>query len=87
MGALPLVSEDDPEVFADLLEALRARAAGGPWSHHLIGLHEADPLLRVAQRYQTTSYVTHLFVVCWPDDESARATIDSRPPYLEVGSL
>ena len=70
-----------------MLEALRHRAAGGPWTHLLIGLHEADPLLRVAQRYQAACYVTHLFLVCWRDGEEARIALDGRAPYLEAGSL
>jgi hypothetical protein len=86
-GALPVVAEDDDNVFAALLEALRYRAAGGPWTHLLLGLHEADPLLRVAQRYRAECYVTHLFLVCWPDGEEARVAVDGRVPYLEAGSL
>jgi hypothetical protein len=87
MGALPVVAEDDRDVFTALLEALRDRAAGGPWTHLLIGLHEADPLLRVAQRHQAACYVTHLFLACWPDGDDARAAVDGRVPYLEAGSL
>jgi hypothetical protein len=87
MGALPVVAEDDDNVFTALLEALRDRAAGGPWTHLLIGLHERDPLLRVAQRYQAACYVTHLFLVCWSDGEAARIAVDGRVPYLEAGSL
>jgi hypothetical protein len=87
MGALPVVAVDDDNVFAALLEALRDQAAGGPWTHLLIGLHEADPLLRVARRYQTACYVTHLFLVCWPDGEAARGAVDDRVAYLEAGSL
>jgi hypothetical protein len=87
MGALPVVAEDDENVFAALLEALRNQAAGGPWTHLLIGLHEADALLHVAQRYQAACYVTHLFLVCWPNGVAARTAVDRRVPYLEAGSL
>ena len=86
-GALPVVANDEDDIFATLLEVLRDRSTGGPWTHLLIGLHEADPLLRVAQRYQATDYVTHFFLACWPDGEEARAEADGRPPYLEAGSL
>jgi hypothetical protein len=82
-----VAAADDAAAFAALVEALRARAAGGPWTHLLLGLHEADPLLRVARRYRAACYVTHLFLVCWPDGEEARAGVDGRPPYLEAGSL
>src|SRR5262249_17871801 len=46
--ALPLVVEADPALFTALLDDLRRRWAGGPWSHLLLGLHERDPLLPVA---------------------------------------
>jgi hypothetical protein len=87
MAALPVVADDDADVFTALLEALRDRAAGGPWSHLLLGLHESDPLLRVAWRYRWAGYVTRLFLVCWSDGAAARAALDGRPPYLEAGSL
>jgi hypothetical protein len=66
---------------------LRHRAAGGPWTHLLVGLHEADPLLSVMRRYQVACYRTHLFLVCWSDGEEARVAVDGRAPYLEAGSL
>jgi hypothetical protein len=87
MGALPVVLDDDLAVFAALLAALRARAAGGPWTHLLLGLHESDPLLPVARRHQAASYVTRLFLVCWRDGDESRIAIDGRAPYLEAGSL
>jgi hypothetical protein len=87
MAALPVVAEDDEYVFISLLEALRWRAAGGPWTHVLVGLHEADPLFEVVKRFQAAFYVTQLYVVCWPDGEPARHALDDRTPYLEAGSL
>ncbi len=87
MAALPVVVEDDADILAALLETLLQRAAGGPWTHLLLGLHEADPLLGVAQRYQAACYLTHLFLVCWADGEAARAALEGRTPFLEAGSL
>jgi hypothetical protein len=86
-AALPVVAGDDAGVFAALLDAVRARAAGGPWSHLLLGLHEADPLMPAARRYQAACYTTNLYLVCWEDGEPERAALDGRPPYLELGSL
>jgi hypothetical protein len=86
-AALPVVAGDDEGVFTALLQELRCRAAGGPWSHLLVGLHGADPLLRVARRYQSACYVTHFYLACWPDGEAARKELDGRAPYLEAGSL
>jgi ribosomal protein S18 acetylase RimI-like enzyme len=86
-AALPVVADDDPQVFAALLDAARQRVGGGPWSHLLVGLHEADPLLPVLRRYRAASYATHLYVVSWEDGRAAIAALDGRPPYLELGSL
>jgi hypothetical protein len=86
-GALLLVANDDRRVFAALLEALRERAAAGPWSHLMLGLHQSEPLLTVARRQQAACYVTRLFLVCWQDGDEARSALDGREPYLEAGSL
>jgi hypothetical protein len=87
MGALPVVAGDDRSVYLALLEALRARAASGPWTHLLLGLHECDPLRPVADRYRSACYVTRLFLVSWPDGDAARTAVDGRVAYLEAGSL
>jgi hypothetical protein len=86
-AALPVVADDDANLFAALLDVLRDRIAGGPWSYLLVGLHETDPLLRLVQRFQAACYKTHLFVVCWADGDDSRASLDGRVPYLELGSL
>ena len=86
-GALLVVADDDPNLGSALLEAMRNRAAGGPWTYLLVGLHEADPLLPLVQRDQAACYTTHLFVACWTDGEGGRARLDGRVPYLELGSL
>jgi len=87
LAALPVVERDDEHVFQSLLSMLLRQSSGGPWSHLLIGLHESDPLLGVARRFRATCYTTQVYYACWPDGETARATLDDRPPYLELGSL
>jgi len=84
-AALPLVDDDDPAVFAALLDAALARCEGADYL--LVGLHESDPLLPVLRRRRTTWYTTHLFHVCWDDGEIVRQSLDGRPPYLELGGL
>jgi hypothetical protein len=86
-AALPVVAGDDHNVFAALLEQVRLHSGGGPWSHLLVGLHEADPFLGMARRFASASYVTHLYVVCWEDGEEQRLAVDGRCFYLELGSL
>lgn len=87
MGAVPLVVDDDPEIFSALVDSLRARHGSGPWSHLLLGLHETDPLMLAVRGRRRVCYFTYLYVVCWADGDSDRAALDARPPYLELGSL
>lgn len=85
-AALPLTKDDDPEIFAALLQAACARANDGA-EYLLLGLHERDPLSAVAARYRSAVYTARLYYVCWEDGESLRQTVDDRPPYLELGCL
>lgn len=85
-AALPVVENDEPEVFAALLRALLARQSCGA-SRLLLGLHESDPLLAGLKRLRAERYITRLYLVCWPDGERARASLDGRPIYLELGCL
>jgi hypothetical protein len=86
-AAFPQVVDNDPELFAALIGELGRRHAGGTCSHLLIGLHETDPLLSVAQRFAARSYTTFLYLVGWQDSDAARAALDRRPVYLELGTL
>jgi hypothetical protein len=85
-AALPLVANDDPAVFAALLESLLARTRQDR-EYLLVGMHEANPLLEVVRSYRATWYTTRLYLVCWEDGEGLRAELDQRPPYLELGTL
>jgi hypothetical protein len=38
-------------------------------------------------RSRGRAYVTRLFLVCWDDGDPLRASLDKRPPYLELGGL
>jgi hypothetical protein len=86
-AALPVVSDDDCDVFAALVEAARDQAACRSASYLLLGMHADDPLLPAARRYEAVIYKTHVFLACWPDGEAARAELDGRVLYLEAGSL
>jgi hypothetical protein len=73
-------------VFADLLDHCLGRLARLPVDYLMLGLHEADPMLPIA-RSRGRAYVTRLFLVCWDDGDPLRASLDKRPPYLELGGL
>ena len=87
MVALPCAENNDREVFGELLEALLARASVQDGEYVLLGMHETDPLLPLAKKRGTTSYVTRLYHACWKDGEELRNQLDSRPTYLELGCL
>ncbi len=86
-GALPLASDDDPQVFHALLDTLLRQRSGQGWDHLLLGMHESDPLLAVLAKYPARRYTTRLYLACWEDGEALRGSLDTRPPYLELGSL
>ena len=86
-GVLPVVENDDREVFAALLDTFVAQDAQGQHDYLLLGMHESDPLVKLAVQRATTTYVTHLYYVCWSDGDALRSRLDDRPPYLELGCL
>ncbi|HWH80520.1 MAG TPA: hypothetical protein VNT76_24230, partial [Candidatus Binatus sp.] len=86
-ATLMVVQNDDAAVFTALLdEAVNTKAAGDQ-DYLLVGLHERDPLLAVAQKFSAAQYLSRMYYVCWPDGDALRAQLDDRPPYLELGSL
>jgi hypothetical protein len=87
VAALPVVENDDRDVFAALLEALLARSSNRDCDYLLLGLHETDALLPLVKKRGTTSYVTRLYHACWEDGEELRSRLDGRPSYLELGCL
>ena len=86
-AALPVIADDDHDVFALLLETLMDRARASGWDYLLLGLYESDPLLPVVHRYRATWYTTRVYVVCWDDSQALYAMLDGRPAYLELGCL
>ena len=86
-AALPLVADDDAEVFIALLETVLARSVGQGRSHLLLGMHERDPLIDVVRQFQAEAYTTRCYLVYWEDGVTLRQQIDPRPLYLELGCL
>jgi hypothetical protein len=86
-AALPLVVDNNPQVFASLMRALLEQARSRSADYVLIGLHETDPLWPLARSFGGTCYTTHVFVVCWEDGEAEFRGLDRKIPYLELGSL
>lgn len=87
IGALPVVMDNDLQVFETLVQSLMARSADGTYDYLLIGLHDSDPLFPIAKKYAVESYLTRLYLVVWDDDDDFRKQLDGRPLYLELGCL
>ncbi len=85
MAALPLVRDDNTEVFVALLRSLVNQLAARSHDFLLVGLHEDDPLLPAARRFAVNAFVTRLYLVSWGDE--FREKLDGRAPYLELGCL
>ncbi len=86
-AALPVVAEDDPDVFLLLVRAVLARASGDEYQYLMLGLHDSDPLLPSARRLGGRTYAGQFYLACWEDGEEVRQRVDERPPYLELGSM
>ena len=86
-GFLPVVEEDNREVFSALIETQLATMAERKIDYLLLGLHETDALLPLVEKLGTADYVTQLYHVCWEDGEAQRRRLDERPAYLKLGCL
>ena len=86
-AAIPVVADDDEEVFLALVRAVLARASGGEHQYLMLGLHDRDPLLPAARRLRGRIYAGRLYLACWDDGEELRKSLDDRTPYLELGSM
>lgn len=87
IGTVPLILDDDPEVFQSLFETLLRDRGGQQWDTLFVGMHESDPLLSILQNWPAVRYTTRVYLACWKDGEDLRQSLDARPLYLELGSL
>jgi hypothetical protein len=85
--AIPIVCNDDVDVFQQLLFELLSRLQSRGERLLLIGLHESDPFLPIARRYAGREYVTKMYVVHWRGEEPDFDQLKQRVPYLELGCL
>ncbi len=86
-AAFICVAEDEPAVFATLLDGAFRLAAGRGHAFLTVGLSPADPLYAVAKRFFHIPYVSTIYTVCWRGDEAFHDRLDGRPPYLELAAL
>jgi hypothetical protein len=87
LAAIPVVRDQNQQVFRQLLRNLLHRLLQHGDRQLLVGLHSADPLLQVAQQLAGRDYETTLYLVYWPEESPDVRELLQRVPYLELGSL
>jgi hypothetical protein len=83
-AALPMVADDDPRVFACLLDAVLGEAQRRRLEWVTLGLSDDDPLLAVARQRLHVTYRSDVYSVTW--DSSLPAAVAGRP-YLEAAAM
>jgi hypothetical protein len=86
MLAVPLLREDDPEVFWAMCAAA-SRTLRGNVECLLLGLFERDPLVPAVRRRALHCYMSRVYVACWDDAAIDPRQFENRNLYLELGSL
>ncbi len=85
--ALCAIADDDAGIFRVLLSHLYAHYRKGPWHYCIAGLHETSPLAAVLKDYRRVPAAGHLFVVHYPEDQTAFDVLDGRVPHVEMGAV
>jgi hypothetical protein len=86
-GAMLVVAEDDAEVCRRLMGAMSRELLHRGDRLVFLGMHASDPLLSIARAVGGREYVTHLYLVFWPDQPPDLDGLTQRIPYLELGCL
>jgi hypothetical protein len=87
MAALPATAVGHADVLVLLLAEQLNRAARGSKTHVCLGLCRGDPLHATISKLRSVNYPTELYLAAWSDGEPLVASLDARPPYLELGCL
>jgi hypothetical protein len=81
------VDDDDPRVFAALLQRCCNDAVGQGYAYGLVGLHARDPLAAALADYRRTPFQARLFCVHFEDGAESFRRLDGRVPHVEVALL
>ena len=85
--AIPLIKDDDEDVFYSMLDQLSFDAAKLK-KPLLYGVHEKDPFKGILEHASSRVYKSRTYAVHWPDGEEDYRSLDrERVPYLELGGL
>jgi len=86
-AGLIATQDNNPEVFKALLNKAHDDRLDPELSYLMVGLHERDSLNIVMKDFPNIKFKTRLYVVSWKDGEDSFKQLDTRIPYLELGSL
>jgi hypothetical protein len=82
------VEDDEPEIMAALVQAVRTDAKRRGQHLLVLGLSERHPLLApLKRRFRYLEYNSLLCLVHWEDGAEAAAALDDRPPHVELAML
>jgi radical SAM superfamily enzyme YgiQ (UPF0313 family) len=87
MATAIAIQDNRPDVFQQLLQRMLQERGGKTWGFLLLGLARGDALLDTARKHFHFSIRSRIYAVDWGDGEAAIQALDSRVPYLELGSL
>ena len=86
--AFPCIRDDNPSVFAALLERFHADHRNTPHDYFVVGLHERDPLRTALHRFPVLHYASRLYLACWEDGRPFCDSLDPRRiPHLDTAML
>jgi hypothetical protein len=86
-AGLIATQDNNQEIFRALLNKVHDDRLDPELSYLMVGLHERDSLNIVMKDFPNIKFKTRLYVVSWKDGEDSFKQLDSRVPYLELGSL
>jgi len=87
-ATLCCIKDDEPQVFEALLNAVYAIAYERGDAYLMIGIHEKDPLLPIAQAIPHVAYRSRLYAVTWDDEDTGfYDELDERLPHIEIATL
>ncbi|MEW6009345.1 MAG: hypothetical protein AB1629_06910 [Candidatus Omnitrophota bacterium] len=85
--SLIAIQQNEPEIFRELIQFLSNEFADKGYLYFLIGLHSTDRLLKAMKYFSAIKYTSRLFLVFWEDGEDFSRNLDTRIPYLDIGTL
>ena len=81
------IRDDSSQVFSFILKHALEGLSACKASFLAVGMAEDDPLVQIAGRFRHKKLRSRIYAVDWGDANDKIISLDSRPAYLELGSL